>query len=84
MSTPPLELEGTWEEVAAHAPELAGRRVRLVVLQNTPNEAGEIDLQAHGISQAQAAELRANLATFAPDWDAPEMDIYNNYDADKS
>jgi hypothetical protein len=32
MSTPLLELEGTWEEVAAHAPELAGRRVRLFVL----------------------------------------------------
>jgi len=32
MNTPVLELEGTWEEVAAHAPELAGRRVRLTVL----------------------------------------------------
>lgn len=29
-----LELEGTWEEVAAHAPELKGRRVRLVVLDS--------------------------------------------------
>jgi hypothetical protein len=27
-----LELEGTWEEVAARASELAGRRVRLTVL----------------------------------------------------
>ena len=26
-------LEGTWEEVADHAPELAGRRVRLTVLE---------------------------------------------------
>ena len=32
MSTPLLELEGTWEEVAAHGPELAGRRVRVTVL----------------------------------------------------
>lgn len=32
MNAPVLELEGTWEEVAAHAPELAGRRVRLTVL----------------------------------------------------
>jgi hypothetical protein len=32
MATPPLELEGTWEEIAAHGPELSGRRVRLVVL----------------------------------------------------
>jgi hypothetical protein len=28
----PIELEGTWEEIAAHAPYLAGRRVRLIVL----------------------------------------------------
>lgn len=26
-------LEGTWEEVASHAPELIGRRVRLTVLE---------------------------------------------------
>lgn len=43
----------------------------------------EIDLQAHGISQQQAAELRASFATFE-DWDNPEMDIYNDYDASKS
>jgi hypothetical protein len=77
-------LEGTWEEVAAHAPELAGQRVRLVVLQSTPNDTGEVNLQTHGINQAQAAELRASLASFAPDWDMPEMDVYNNYDAAKS
>lgn len=27
-----LELEGTWEEILEHAPELAGRRVRVTVL----------------------------------------------------
>ena len=32
MNAPALELEGTWEEVAAHAPELAGRRVHQTVL----------------------------------------------------
>lgn len=32
MNAPVSELEGTWEEVATHAPELAGRRVRLTVL----------------------------------------------------
>lgn len=46
-------------------------------------EQQEIDLQAHGISQEQAAELRASFATFE-DWNNPEMDIYNNYDASKS
>lgn len=33
MSSEPIEeLEGTWEEIAAHAAELAGKRVRLTVL----------------------------------------------------
>ena len=36
MNAPVLEFEGTWEEVAAHAPELAGQRVRLTVLPNLP------------------------------------------------
>lgn len=44
----------------------------------------EIDLRAHGIDAEQAAELRARLASFAADWNAPEMDIYDNYDAAKS
>lgn len=32
MTSQPLELEGTWEEIVAQASELAGRRVRLIVL----------------------------------------------------
>ncbi len=40
-----------------------------------------IDLRSRGIDEAQAAELRARLATFAEDWDSPEMDIYDDYDA---
>jgi predicted amidohydrolase len=37
MQPQPLEIEGTWEEVAEHALDLAGRRVRLIVL---PEAAG--------------------------------------------
>ena len=44
---------------------------------------GNIDLAARGIDEKQAADLRARLATFAEEWDSPEMDIYNNYDAAK-
>jgi hypothetical protein len=35
-----LEIEGTWEEVMAHAPELVGRRVRLTVLPDQTKAAG--------------------------------------------
>ncbi len=30
--------EGTWEEIASHASELSGRRVRLTVLDQIPDE----------------------------------------------
>ena len=41
------------------------------------------DLRAHGISPEQAAELRARLASFAEDWNSPEMAIYDHYDASR-
>jgi hypothetical protein len=43
-----------------------------------------IDLRARGIDEAHAAELRTRLATFAEDWDSPELAIYDDYDAAKS
>ncbi len=47
-------------------------------------EANHIHLRARGIDRTQAAELRTRLATFADEWDSPEMDLYDNYDAAKS
>jgi hypothetical protein len=43
-----------------------------------------IDLRERGINAFEAAELRSRLATFAEDWDSPEMSIYDDYDAAKS
>ena len=43
-----------------------------------------VDLHKRGIDRAQAADLRERLATFAEDWESPEMSIYDNYDAAKS
>ena len=36
MTSQPLELEGTWEEIVTHAAELSGRRVRVTVLPDKP------------------------------------------------
>ena len=47
-------------------------------------ESGLIDLRTRGVNEEQAAELRARLATFAEDWDSPEMSIYDNYDTAKA
>ncbi len=44
----------------------------------------DVDLTAHGIDRSQAKILRNNLATFADDWNSPEMSIYDDYDATKS
>ena len=45
---------------------------------------GNIDLRERGIDEAQAAEMRARLASFAEDWESPEMDVYDNYDEEKA
>ncbi len=45
---------------------------------------GAVDLRARGIDEQQAAELRARLGAFAEDWNSPEMDVYDDYDAAKS
>ena len=47
-------------------------------------ERGPIDLRERRIDEAQAAELRARLATFSADWESPEMDSYDDYDAVKA
>lgn len=42
---------------------------------------GNVNLSERGINEIQAADLRARLTTFVEEWDSPEMDIYDNYDA---
>jgi hypothetical protein len=46
--------------------------------------ASPLSLADRGISEVQAAELRARMQSFADDWDSPEMEIYDHYDAAKS
>ncbi len=45
---------------------------------------GDFDASAQKMSEEQAADLRARLKTFAEEWDSPEMDIYDDYDAARS
>jgi hypothetical protein len=44
-------------------------------------EPGAVDLRARGMTPDKASELRARLATFGEEWDSPEMDVYDDYDA---
>jgi hypothetical protein len=48
-------------------------------MAGNPNSV-HIDLRERGIDERLAAELRLRFATFAEDWDAPEMDIYDSYE----
>ena len=43
-----------------------------------------VDLASQGIDKAQAEALRSSLATFAEDWNNPQMSIYDDYDAAKA
>jgi hypothetical protein len=47
-------------------------------------DAGKIDLRMNGIDKSQARKLQAQLSTFAEDWNSPEMDAYDNYDAGRA
>ena len=58
---------------------LEGARVIVIFL-----ETKTIDLASQGIDKAQAAILRTSLATFAEDWNSPEMTIYDDYDSAKA
>jgi len=41
MTSQPLELEGTWEEILAQSAKLAGRRVRVTVLSDEAVKSAE-------------------------------------------
>ncbi len=52
-----LELEGTWEEIAAHASDFAGRRLRVQVL---PTAAGGDDLRLQVLQEIEARSRSMN------------------------
>jgi hypothetical protein len=77
-------VEGVYRDGKIELTELPGEvrnetRVIVTFLETSP-----IDLRARGIDEAQAAELRAQLATFAEEWNSPDMALYDNYDAAKA
>jgi hypothetical protein len=74
-------IEGVYREgkiELAERPYGLGEAVPVLV---TFLEARRVDLQARGIDEAHASDLRARLATFAADWDQAEMDAYDDYDS---
>ena len=40
-------------------------------------EVESVDLAERGMDRRQASDLRRRLASFAEDWERPEMDVYD-------
>ena len=77
-------VEGVYRNGKIELTELPGEvrdDTRVIV---TFLETSDIDLQERGIDEAQAAALRAQLGSFAEEWDSPNMALYDNYDAAKA
>jgi hypothetical protein len=54
--------------------EAEGSRVIVTWVQPS----NSVDLRERGIDESQAADLRRRLASFAEDWDRPEMAAYDD------
>jgi hypothetical protein len=77
-------IQGVYRSGKIHLTELPRNVTDETPVVVTFLKANRIDLQARGIGVKQAADLRARLATFSEDWNIPEMEIYDNYDAAKA
>jgi hypothetical protein len=69
-------VEGTYADGKVELAERPAQIDRSRVLVTFLDSKG-VDLRACGIDEAQAADLRARLKTFADDWDRPEAAIYD-------
>ncbi len=77
MTAPLLELEGTWEEIAAQIPEFSGQRLRVLVYPATENDAEAHDTRpiAEVLAEIAAATPAAELAKLPRDF-AEQLDHY--------
>jgi hypothetical protein len=84
MKPEALELEGTWEEIAEHANELAGRRVRLIVLPNEAEDKGEHDSKPEAEPRPETGFSTArSLLKYAGTWLGDDLEdslqaVYDN------
>jgi len=73
-----------WAARKGQAAEDVAQALIAEAMERDTANGGGVSLAEHGISPAQAAELRARFATFAEEWERPEMDVYDDYDAAKA
>ena len=70
MPAPIHDLEGTWEEIVEHAPELAGRRVRVTILPETP----DIPPKPPVFRPANGPSTARSLLRYAGTWEGDDLE----------
>ncbi len=73
-------IEGIYQNgqvVLTESPSHIKNETRVIV---TFLDTSLVDLRTRGISESEAATLRANFATFAEDWESEEMEMYDHYE----
>ena len=79
----PQEIEGVYKNGHVELSEAPNVPEDTRVLVTFPDSAN-IDLASAGIDHDQASDLRHRLSRMAEDWEAPEMSVYDDYDASKT
>jgi hypothetical protein len=77
MTTPLIELEGTWEEIVAQIPDFSGQKLRVLVYPATGNSAEASDTRpiAEVLAEIAAAMPAAELAQLPADF-TDQLDHY--------
>jgi hypothetical protein len=77
MTTPLLELEGTWAEIAAQIPDFAGQKLRVLVYPAEENSTVAHDTRpiAEVLAEIAVTIPPAELATLPPDF-TDQLDHY--------
>ncbi len=70
MTTPWLELEGTWEEIAAQIPDFAGQKLRVLVCSVEENSTAAPDTRpiAEVLTDIAATIPASELTKLPPDF----------------
>jgi hypothetical protein len=76
MATNPKSIEGIYKHGKVELLETPDDVDEARVIVTFVPE-GSVDLAERGMDEAAAANLRARLATFAEDWERPEMGAYD-------
>jgi hypothetical protein len=77
MTTPLLELEGTWEEIVAQIPDFSGQKLRVLVYPATGHGAEDHDTRpiAEVLGEIAAAIPAEELAQLPSDF-TDQLDYY--------